>query len=201
LFFRGTSEFNAEAAASASAKTEHPEIANTEFSAQVLTQSYWPHYRIGEGIALPRHMSKWLVAFEDWYHRRHDQRTLQWVHTLGSCDVAATFPTGDKIYTLQMTPLQAITLLIFNDSPAEKGLKEVKERLGTTVKTDTVKRVLHSLSCGKYKVLSKTGSPNTISSSDSFRVNLDFKSKTRRPKIAMCAISDVITAAERSLSL
>jgi cullin 1 len=105
---------------------------------------------------------------------------------LGDCEVSAKFPK--KGYTLQITPLQLIALLDFNDAPAEKNLDDVRVHIGMEV--DVVKRVLHSLSCGKHKVLSKTGNPKSISTADRFSVNLDFKSKTRKIRIHMPALDD-----------
>jgi len=64
----------------------------------------------------------------------------------------------------------------------------MREALGSDV--EVVKRVLHSLSCGKSKLLLKTPEGNTIGASDSFRFNAKFTSPLRRLRIPMASLED-----------
>lgn len=48
---------------------------------------------------------------------------------------------------------------------------------------DDVVRLLHSLSCAKYKILNKEPNTKTISPTDSFEFNSKFTDKMRRIKV------------------
>ena len=48
---------------------------------------------------------------------------------------------------------------------------------------DDVIRLLHSLSCAKYKILNKEPNTKTISSTDYFEFNYKFTDKMRRIKV------------------
>lgn len=48
---------------------------------------------------------------------------------------------------------------------------------------EDVVRVLHSLSCGKYKILNKEPKTKTISHNDVFEFNSKFTDKMRRIKV------------------
>ena len=52
----------------------------------------------------------------------------------------------------------------------------------TGIETEALKRVLHSLSCAKFKILCKDGSGNqkSVSITDSFKVNADFKNPLKK---------------------
>ena len=51
---------------------------------------------------------------------------------------------------------------------------------------DDVIRLLHSLSCAKYKILNKEPNTKTISSTDYFEFNSKFTDKMRRIKVRLC---------------
>jgi len=78
--------------------------------------------------------------------------------------------------------------LTFPSARAALTLDEMREALGSDV--EVVKRVLHSLSCGKSKLLLKTPEGNTIGASDSFRFNAKFTSPLRRLRIPMASLED-----------
>jgi cullin 1 len=51
------------------------------------------------------------------------------------------------------------------------------------------KKVLHSLSCGKYKVLKKEPKSKKISQGDTFCANVKFSSKSRKIRIPMASLT------------
>jgi len=57
---------------------------------------------------------------------------------------------------------------------------EVKERLN--LPDEDVTRLLHSLSCAKYKILLKEPGGKTIAKGDAFRINARFTDRQRRIK-------------------
>ena len=58
---------------------------------------------------------------------------------------------------------------------------EVKERMN--IPDEDVLRLLHSLACAKYKILSKDPPTKTLTKQDSFSVNTKFTSTMRRIKV------------------
>lgn len=75
---------------------------------------------------------------------------------------------------------QASALLLFNSSDKLSYL-EIMTQLNLT--EDDVIRLLHSLSCAKYKILIKEPNTKTISSADVFEFNKKFTDKMRRIKV------------------
>lgn len=59
---------------------------------------------------------------------------------------------------------KACCLMVFSEETSTLVLGEVSQRLH--LPDDTVKRILHSLSCGKYKVLKREGEGGSIKATD-----------------------------------
>ncbi|CAH0475607.1 unnamed protein product [Peronospora belbahrii] len=157
-----------------------------EFSVQVLTTGYWPSYRILE-VTVPPLMVRCMNLFKVYYDSKTSHRRLQWVHSLGNATIRANFPKK-KWYDLQVTTLQAVALLLFNEGEGALSFEAVRESLNLSV--DVVKRIMHSLSCGKYKLLIKTPAGKTISTSDHFMVNRMFTSPMRKLRIPMASLEE-----------
>lgn len=87
-----------------------------------------------------------------------------------------------------MTTLQAVALLLFNEGEGALSFDSVRESLNLSV--DVVKRILHSLSCGKYKIVAKQPVGKTISTSDSFSFNQAFASPMRKIRIPMASLEE-----------
>ena len=173
----------AAAAASAAAASAAP--AHIEFSVQVLTLGFWPTQK-KHALALPREMASCRDVFDGWYRQQHGHRVLQWLFTLGDVLVKGTF--GKRAFDMSVTPFQAAALLAFNGlAPgAELTFDEARERID--VEVEVAKRVLHSLACGKHRVLVKSGNPKTINTADTFGANAGFAAKLRRFGIPMAAL-------------
>lgn len=92
---------------------------------------------------------------------------------------------------MQLTTLQATALLVFNGATAPLTFSDISTRLN--LQEDVAKRVLHSLSCGKVRVLCKAPEGRTIGTSDAFSVNADFKNPRRRLKIPMAILEEAQT--------
>jgi len=152
------------------------------FGVQVLTIGNWPSYKAPE-VALPPQMRKCMEVFKEWHDAKHQKRRLTWVHSLGNATVRATF--GKKSYDLQVTTLQAIVLNSFNDGKTY-GFNELKESLD--LDDITLKPLLHSLSCGKHKIITKTPASNKINSTDSFCGNPKFTSNMRKIRIPVANV-------------
>ena len=61
---------------------------------------------------------------------------------------------------------------------------EVRERVN--LPDDDIMRLLHSLSCAKYRILNKMPVSKTISKTDTFSFNNRFTDKMRRIKVRGC---------------
>ena len=154
------------------------------FGVQVLTIGNWPSYKAPE-VALPPQMSKCMEVFKEWHDAKHQKRRLTWVHSLGNATVRASY--GKKSYDLQVTTLQAVVLDAFNDGQTY-SFTELKEKLN--VDDMTLKPLMHSLSCGKHKVISKSPASNKIQSSDSFSPNAKFSCNMRKIRIPVASVGE-----------
>jgi cullin 1 len=159
---------------------------NLEFSVQVLTTGYWPSYKVLE-ITMPPQLVKCMNLFKVYYDSKTSHRRLQWIHSLGNATVRANFPKK-KWYDLQVTTLQAVALLLFNEAAGALSFETVRESLNLSV--DVVKRIMHSLSCGKFKILNKLPAGKTISTSDQFEINKTFASPMRKIRIPMASLEE-----------
>ena len=153
-----------------------------DFSVQVLTTGFWPTYKSPE-VALPENMSKSMDLFKDWHDKKHQRRKLAWIHSLGNATVRGSF--GKKTYDMQVTTLQAIALNALNGGKTV-SFNELAEKLN--LEESVLKPLMHSLSCGKYKVVTKTPASNKINTTDSFKANAKFTSNMRKLRIPMASL-------------
>ena len=165
-----------------------------DIDVRLLTEVHWPfstqpgHRKIT--CVLPKCISESMQAFESWYQAQGPEfkkRKLTWLHSLGQCTVRSTF--GKNTYLMTMVPLQAFVLLFFNDADgaSETTVESIQEAL--QIDLGVLKRLLHSLACGKRKVLLKTPDSRSIKAGDRFRVNSSFSCRMRKFNIK-CAILD-----------
>jgi len=160
----------------------HKHLVKLDFSVQVLTTGFWPSYKSPE-VVLPEQMTKCMSLFREWHDNKHAKRKLVWMHSLGNATVRATF--GKKQYDLQVTTLQAIALNTLNDG-STLSFDELSERLN--LEEIILKPLLHSLSCGKFKVLLKNPPGQNIKKTDSFTANSKFSSNMRKLRIPMASL-------------
>lgn len=77
---------------------------------------------------------------------------------------------------------QAAALLLFNISN-KLSYSEIKTQLNLA--DDDLVRLLHSLSCAKYKILIKETNSRTVSTTDSFEFNSKFTDRMRRIRVCI----------------
>ncbi|CAM0881246.1 unnamed protein product [Alopecurus aequalis] len=150
-----------------------------DVSVTVLTTGFWPSYKTFN-INLPSEMIKYVEAFKNYYNSKQKHRKLNWIYSMGNCNIVAKFDT--KTIELIVTTYQAALLLLFNDFD-RLGYSEIVTQLN--LPDDDAVRLLHSLSCGKYKILDKEPSNRTICPSDIFQFNHKFTDKMRRIKVPL----------------
>ena len=165
------------------------------FSVQQLTSGYWPAHTI-YNVNLPPLMQKAQKAYEDFFKKTFDGRRLQWFHVLGNATVKGTFQEGKKSFDFKITTLQAILLLEFNSLSIGDNISFSTLGERTALPEEVLKRVMHSLSCAKEKVLKKisqdpSASDKVIRDTDSFSCNDAYSSQKRQVLIPMASLDEV----------
>ncbi|KAK1295301.1 Cullin-1 [Acorus calamus] len=92
-----------------------------------------------------------------------------------------------KSFDLNLPAEMASALLLFNASD-RLSYSEIMAQLNLT--DDDVVRLLHSLSCAKYKILNKEPNTKNISPTDQFEFNSKFTDKMRRIKIPLPPVDE-----------
>lgn len=155
-----------------------------DLAVTVLTTGFWPSYKSFD-LNLPAEMVKCVEVFKEFYQTKTKHRKLTWIYSLGTCNISGKFDL--KQIELVVTTYQASLLLLFNASE-KLSYSEIKAQLNLT--DDDVMRLLHSLSCAKYKILNKIPNTKTISPKDTFEFNAKFTDKMRRIKIPLPPIDE-----------
>jgi cullin 1 len=153
-----------------------------DFGVQVLTTGFWPTYKSPE-VVLMKEMTRCMEVFKDWHEQKHQKRKLTWVVTQGNATVKATF--GKKAYDLQVSTLQAIALDALNGG-ITISFDDLLQRLN--LEESILKPLMHSLSCGKYKVVLKLPPGQKINNTDKFVSNTKFTSNMRKIRIPMASL-------------
>ncbi|KAL5719795.1 Cullin-1 [Ranunculus cassubicifolius] len=150
-----------------------------DLTVTVLTTGFWPSYKSFD-LNLPEEMVKCVEVFKEFYQTKTKHRKLTWIYSLGTCNIIGKF----EAKTMELV---ASVLLLFNASD-RLSYSEIKTQLNLT--DDDIVRLLHSLSCAKYKILTKTTTTKTISLTDSFEFNSKFTDKMRRIKIPLPPVDE-----------
>ncbi|XP_058084193.1 cullin-1-like [Magnolia sinica] len=155
-----------------------------DLTVTVLTTGFWPSYKSFD-LNLPAEMVKCVEVFREFYQTKTKHRKLTWIYSLGTCNINGKFEP--KTIELIVSTYQASALLLFNTSD-RLSYSEIMTQLNLT-DDDTV-RLLHSLSCAKYKILNKEPNTKTISPTDYFEFNSKFTDKMRRIKIPLPPVDE-----------
>jgi cullin 1 len=130
-------------------------------------------------------MVKCVEVFKEFYETRTKHRKLTWIYSLGTCNINAKFEARNM--ELIVTTYQAALLLLFNGAD-KLSYSEIVTQLNLS--DDDVIRLLHSLSCAKYKILNKEPNNKSISPNDVFEFNSKFTDKMRRIKIPLPPVDE-----------
>ncbi|OMP06647.1 hypothetical protein COLO4_07999 [Corchorus olitorius] len=159
----------------------HPGI---DLTVTVLTTGFWPSYKSFD-LNLPAEMVKCVEVFKGFYETKTKHRKLTWIYSLGTCHINGKF--DQKTIELVVSTYQAAVLLLFNASD-RLSYSEIIAQLNLT--SEDLNRLLHSLSCAKYKILLKETNTKSISLSDNFEFNSKFTDKLRRIKIPLPPVDE-----------
>jgi cullin 1 len=150
-----------------------------DLTVTVLTTGFWPSYKSSD-LALPAEMVKCVEVFKEFYQTKTKHRKLTWIYSLGTCNISGKFDA--KPIELIVTTYQAAVLLLFNAAD-RLSYNDIKNQLNLT--DEDIVRLLHSLSCAKYKILNKDPNTKAVGQNDSFEFNTKFTDKMRRIKIPL----------------
>ncbi|KAK3025141.1 hypothetical protein RJ639_043923 [Escallonia herrerae] len=155
-----------------------------DLTVTVLTTGFWPSYKSSD-LSLPAEMVKCVEVFKEFYQSKTKHRKLTWIYSLGTCNVNGKFDS--KTIELIVGTYQAAALLIFNASD-KLSYSEIKTQLNLA--DDDLVRLLQSLSCAKYKILTKVPSSRTVSPTDHFEFNGKFTDRMRRIRIPLPPVDE-----------
>ncbi|CAJ1878959.1 unnamed protein product [Sphenostylis stenocarpa] len=150
-----------------------------DLTVTVLTTGFWPSYKSYD-LNLPSEMIRCLEVFKGFYETKTKHRKLTWIYSLGTCHVIGKFEV--KNIELVLATYPAAALLLFNDAD-RLSYSEIMTQLNLA--HEDIVRLLHSLSCAKYKILVKEPNNKVISENDVFKINYKFTDKMRRIKIPL----------------
>ncbi|XP_018488258.2 cullin-1-like [Raphanus sativus] len=150
----------------------------------LLTTGIWPSYKTF-GINLPSEMVKCVEFFKEFYEKKTKGRKLTWIHSLGTCHVNGMF--DQKPIELIVSTHQAVVLLLFNTRD-KLSYSDIQTQLN--VGHEDLVWLLHSLSCCKYKILTKEPATETVSRTDVFEFNSKFTARMCRVKIPLPHVDD-----------
>ncbi|KAL6657111.1 hypothetical protein ACP70R_004891 [Stipagrostis hirtigluma subsp. patula] len=151
-----------------------------KFAVTVLPVGIWQD-QVCSDINLPAEMANCVKAFEQF--NKTAEKKLYWMHFYGTCTINAMFEA--KTIELTMSTCQAAVLLQFEDSD-RLSFSEITTRLNMSDRVAAT--VLHSLSCGSYKILNKEPTSSDVMFDDVFELNLKFTHTSRKLRIPECHI-------------
>ncbi|KAK4338761.1 hypothetical protein RND71_043248 [Anisodus tanguticus] len=155
-----------------------------DLTVTVLTTGFWPSYKSSD-LSLPVEMVKCVEVFKEFYQTKTKHRKLTWIYSLGTCNINGKFEA--KTIELIVGTYQAAALLLFNASDI-LSYSDIKSQLNLA--DDDLVRLLQSLSCAKYKILTKEPSNRTVSSTDHFEFNSKFTDRMRRIRIPLPPVDE-----------
>ncbi|XP_027941382.1 cullin-1-like [Vigna unguiculata] len=150
-----------------------------DLTVTVLTTGCWPSYKSFD-LNLPSEMIRCLEVFKGFYETKTKHRKLNWIYSLGTCHVIGKFEV--KNIEIVVPTYLAAALLLFNNAD-RLSYSEIMTQLNLA--HEDIVRLLHSLSCAKYKLLIKEPDNKVISQHDVFKFNYNFTDKMRRIKIPL----------------
>lgn len=170
-------------------KEQHGDSLKSEMSVLVLTHGSWPEepYKPLAGLKLPSILANYQDLFTKFYTGKYTGRKLTFLHHRSTCIVRASFTPKNR-KELNASLSQTAALMLFNDVPS-LSFQDIQDALGIQ-DVEEVKRLLQSLSCLKFKVLSKTPKSKEVATSDSFELTTELASKLYRIKLNQLQMKD-----------
>jgi len=179
-----------------------------EMDIQVLTTGYWPVYPQYPNLILPQSLVEPQNKFSEYYKSKYQGRRMTWQYALGHLVVRfKPKETPGPKYELLVSLCQALVLLQFNEGD-DLTLPQLQAAVGLEDR-DEMERLLLSLSLGKEgsRVLQKRDhdadkkkkTRMNVHDQDTFRVQSNFKSNSRRIKITNIMMKETKEEREKTV--
>jgi cullin 3 len=165
--------------ASPERKERSRESGNIDLAVLVLTTGVWPLSTPPSPMRPTHEMQTAMESFSSFYLSHHTGRRLVFHLNLGSVTLRARFGTT-SCHDLILSPLLALVLLHFNGRD-QSDLPTIAKAVN--VDGSELETALLSLSVGKFRLLQKGSSGKTISATETFSINHDFKNAQVRLRI------------------
>lgn len=151
-----------------------------DLQVMVLSSAAWPSYNDIK-VNMPPDVANQIERFDAYYKRKYKGRVLNWKNGLGHCSITARFKRGEK--ELNVSFLQGVVLLTFNDVEDGDALTYQQISQMTSLAGGDLDRTLQSLACGKTRVLTKHPKGRDVKQTDTFTFNRAFWDDRYRIKI------------------
>nr|GEW84376.1 cullin-1-like isoform X1 [Tanacetum cinerariifolium] len=155
-----------------------------DFTVTVLTMGFWTSYKSSD-LCLPTEMVKCVEVFKEFYQTKTKRRKLAWIYSLGTCNVNGKF--AQKTIETVLTTYQEAALLLSN-ALEQLSYSEIKTQLNLA--DEDVVRLLVSLSCAKYKNLTKVPSSRTVSETEVFQFDSKFTDRMKRIRVPLPPVDE-----------
>jgi len=152
-----------------------------DFNVTIMSYGSWPSFK-EVSVNYPTEFETCISSFTSFYYDIFPKKKLKWMNSLGTVTLRCRYTTN---YEVVVNTLQAVVLIYFNKK--DNVLIDFnKIQHETSIEADVLKKVLHSLSCNKVKLLKKNPESSTINiEKDTFKINNSFKSNIKKIKIPM----------------
>ena len=136
----------------------HPGI---ELTVTVLTNGVSPTCKSSE-LNLPSEILKCIELYKWFYSTKYHHRKLTWLYILGiNCKIIGMFDS--KPLEITVSTNQGFMFLLFNGSERSTYADIISQ---LNMQEEGVVRLMHSIVCGKYKIILKEPVTQTIAKTD-----------------------------------
>jgi cullin 1 len=150
----------------------------------VITQGLWPK-QYKPNLILPPKMVEHTKAFEDYYKSITSGKRIEWMYWIST--MVLDIFLNKKKYEIHLTVPQGLVLIFLIEKNGVCNISDL-EFIGLEMKY--LKGILHSLSCLKYKLVSKSTDSNKINNDDTFIINNNFVSNLKKIQLPIICIDE-----------
>ncbi|SMN22535.1 similar to Saccharomyces cerevisiae YGR003W CUL3 Ubiquitin-protein ligase [Maudiozyma saulgeensis] len=154
-----------------------------EFIPDILTVTSWPFQDIDdivvEDLILPPQLETLKLDFEKFYNKKYNERTLKWVHSLGSIQIGFQF---EKTYHDLIMPFYSALVFLLFENHDELTIDMILE-MTNIPEQELYRQLLSLIMSSKSRILKKSPVSKTISKTDKFSINYSFTASTQKVKV------------------
>lgn len=155
------------------------------FDVNVLTKTFWPIQPSSNNqeIILPTQLDSLKTAFDEYYLKLHNGRSLNWAYNFGTIDIRIKF--DKKIHELNMSLYCGIIVLLFEEND-ELTFQQI-EQLTKIPKPDLIRSLQSVAVAPRTRILTKKPMSKDIKTDDVFTFNSAFSAPMTKVKVLTVA--------------